>query len=241
MEVILFMAIVAGNVTIVSLFLSYIYQNYFTFTYYLAESFSWYSRDKLNDCWTPRSIHSLFNDPNSSGENGSMSLLSWIIRNNIPASSCWNKSEITIYAVYTHTHECKHTHTHVHTDTDTQTHYMCTNIIHMHHRSHTRKHEGHMHTTYIHTMYFSIIITKWNTKCIHSFNDSSHWLNRVAINDRPKLLTLISCKPILMYNPVYKETINGHSSKQVGLAIGAAYCNNHQIGGSSDNGSYLMT
>ena len=46
---------------------------YYTYTYYFAESFSWYSLDREKHSWTPESTHSLFMPANNSSEKGSVS------------------------------------------------------------------------------------------------------------------------------------------------------------------------
>jgi len=94
---------------------------------------------------------------------------------------------------------------HMHTETyHTHTLHKTHNKT-MHARTHARTH-ARRHTQTHKRTHLSIIISKLYIQSIHSFNDSSHWLNRIAIDDRPELLTLIPGKPIFMYNPVYKET-----------------------------------
>ena len=56
------------------------------FTYYLAESLSWYSLDRLKHSWTPPSVHSRFIAANSSSENGSVSSIRVITSTTIFAS-----------------------------------------------------------------------------------------------------------------------------------------------------------
>jgi len=58
------------------------------FTYYLAESLSWYSLDRLKHSWTPLSVHNRFIAASSSSENGSVSSIRVITSTTIFASDC---------------------------------------------------------------------------------------------------------------------------------------------------------
>ncbi len=60
----------------------------FKVTYYLAESFSWYSFDLEKHSWTPLSTQSLFMPANSSSEKGSVSSILDTTSMTILASPC---------------------------------------------------------------------------------------------------------------------------------------------------------
>lgn len=55
-------------------------------TYYLAESFNWYSLLREKHSWTPESCHSRFIAASRSSENGSVSCIRWQTSNTIFAS-----------------------------------------------------------------------------------------------------------------------------------------------------------
>ena len=69
------------------------------YTHYLAESFSWYSFDRLKHSRTPLSAQSLFIAASNSSENGSVSSMRDITSSTSFASACTNQRTVTPHPV----------------------------------------------------------------------------------------------------------------------------------------------